>query len=143
MTEDGDGNEVYRVTFAVRLPPYPPGTVVDPEDGDGPVLVRSARRRLKGVRLATGESYEAAFDEGIAPDARRLGTRSDGAETTVVTVEDDHAVQLLDPETYEAKTVPRPDYFEPSAETVRVLKSRAGVHILPDSTAEDDEDGPA
>jgi nonsense-mediated mRNA decay protein 3 len=146
VTEDGDGNEVYRVTFAVRLPPYPPGTVVDPEDGDGPVLVRSARRRLKGVRLATGESYEAAFDEGIAPDARRLGTRSDGAETTVVTVEDDHAVQILDPETYEAKTVPRPDYFDSSAETVRVLKSRAGLHILPGPNGEggeDDEDGPA
>jgi len=143
VTEDGDGNEVYRVTFAVRLPRYPPGTVVDPEDGDGPVLVRSARRRLKGVRLATGESYEAAFEEGIAPDARRLGTRSDGAETTVVTVEDDHAVQLLDPETYEAKTVPRPDYFDPSAETVRVLKSRAGLHILPGSNDADDEDGPA
>jgi nonsense-mediated mRNA decay protein 3 len=139
VTEDGDGNEVYRVTFAVRLPRYPPGTVVDPEDGDGPVLVRSARHRLKGVRLATGASYEAAYDEGIAPDARRLGTRADAVETTVVTVEDDHAVQVLDPETYEAKTIPRPDYFDPSAETVAVLKSRAGLHILPENGSGDDE----
>ncbi|WP_380681268.1 60S ribosomal export protein NMD3 [Salinigranum sp. GCM10025319] len=140
VTEDGDGNEVYRVTFAVRLPRYPPGTVIDPEDGDGPVLVRSARRRLKGVRLATGESYEAAYEEGIAPDARRLGTVDDAEETTVVTVEDDYAVQVLDPETYEAKTVPRPDYFDPAAETVRVLRSRAGVHVLPESS-DDDTDG--
>jgi nonsense-mediated mRNA decay protein 3 len=136
VTEDGDGNEVYRVTFAVRLPPYPPGTVIDPDDGDGPVLVRSARQRLKGVRLTTGEGYEAAYEEGIAPDARRLGTRGDATETTVVAVEDDHAVQVLDPETYGAKTVSRPDYFDPAAETVPVLKSRAGLHILP---ADDDE----
>jgi nonsense-mediated mRNA decay protein 3 len=132
VTEDGDGNEVYRVTFAVRLPPFPPGTVIDPEDGEGPVLVRSAHGRLKGVRLTTGESYEAAFEDGIAPDARRLGTRDDAQETTVVTVEDAHAVQVLDPETYEAKTVPRPDYFDPGAESVPVLRSRAGLHVLPD-----------
>ncbi|TYL39798.1 hypothetical protein CV102_05810 [Natronococcus pandeyae] len=136
VTEDEDGNEVYRVTFAVRLPPYIPGDIIDLEDDEGgPVLVRSARGNLKGTRLTTGERYEAGYEEGNAPDARRLGDRDDAVETTVVTVEDENAVQVLDPETYQAKTVARPDYFDPDAETVPVLKSRAGIHILP----EDDE----
>ena len=139
VTEDGDGNEVYRVTFAVRLPPYPPGTVIDPGDGDGPVLVRSAHDRLKGVRLTTGASYEASFEDGIAPKARRLGTRDDAQETTVVTVEDDHAVQILDPETYESKTVARPSYFAPEAETALVIKSREGLYILPPAGGGDDD----
>jgi len=130
VTEDGDGNEVYRVTYAVRLPEFTPGDVVDPDDGDGPVLVRSVTGNLKGVRLASGESYEEPFDDDS--DANRLATRDDAVETTVVTVEDDHAVQVLDPETYEAKTVPRPDFFDPDAETVPVIKSRAGLHVLPD-----------
>ncbi|MFB6198157.1 MAG: 60S ribosomal export protein NMD3, partial [Halobacteriaceae archaeon] len=52
ITEDEDGEPVYRVTYSVRLPPYAPGTIIDPEDGDGPVLVRSARGNLKGIRLA-------------------------------------------------------------------------------------------
>jgi len=132
VTEDEDGNGVYRVTFAVRLPPYRPGTVIDPEDGDGPVLVRSAQGNLKGVRLTTGDPYEAAFEDGAAPDARRLGTREDAAETTLVAVEDDHAVQVLDPETYEAKTVPRPSYLDVDRDAVPVLRSRAGLHVLPD-----------
>ncbi len=133
VTEDEDGNEVYRVTFAVRLPPYRPGEVIDLRDDDGgPVLVRSARGNLKGIRLTTGERYEASYEEGNAPDARRLGTLEDGDETTVVTVEDDHAIQLLDPETYQATTVARPDYVDPDAETVPVLKSRAGLHVLPE-----------
>jgi nonsense-mediated mRNA decay protein 3 len=135
VTEDSDGNEVYRVTFAVRLPKFTPGDIIDPEDGDGPVLVRSARGNLKGVRLASGDAYEAPYEAGSAPDAHRLGTRGDAVETTVVTVEDDHAVQVLDPETYEAKTVPRPDFFDSDAETVVALKSRAGVHLLPDGDA--------
>jgi len=97
------------------------------------VLVRSVRGNLKGVRLTTGEPYEAAFEEGESPDARLLGTADEATETTVVTVEDEYAIQVLDPETYESKTVSRPSYVDSDADTVSVLKSRAGLHILPDS----------
>ena len=131
VTEDEDGNEVYRVTFTVRLPPYTPGDVIDLDDGDGPVLVTSARGNLKGRRLATGDRYEAEFEEGIDPNARKLGERDDAERTTLVAVEDDHAVQVLDPETYESVTVPRPDYLDPDAEEVPVLRHRSGLHVLP------------
>ena len=133
VTEDGDGNEVYRVTFTVRLPPFTPGDVIDLGDGDGPVLVTSAHGNLKGTRLATGERYEASFEEGIDPDARKIGERGDAAETTLVAVEDAHAVQVLDPETFESKTIPRPSYLDPDAESVPVLKHRGGLHALPDA----------
>jgi len=132
VTEDEDGQEVYRVTFAVRLPEFVPGDVVDLADDDGgPVLVRSVRGNLKGVRVTTGEPYEASYEVGDAPDARTLGTRADAEETTLVAVEDAHAVQVLDPETYASVTVARPSYLDPDAETVPVLKSRAGLHVLP------------
>ncbi|EMA38232.1 60S ribosomal export protein NMD3 [Halobiforma nitratireducens] len=141
VTEDEDGNEVYRVTFAVRLPPYTPGDVIDlADDDEGPVLVRSAHGNLKGIRVTTGERYEASHDEGASPDARKLGEHDDAERTTVVTVEDENAVQVLDPETYQATTVARPDYFDPDAETVPVLKSRAGLHVLPDPEPDADED---
>jgi nonsense-mediated mRNA decay protein 3 len=131
VTEDEDGEAVYRVTYAVRLPRFTPGTVVDPGDGDGPVLVRSASGNLKGVRLTTGDRYEAAHEDGTSPDARRLGSVADAVETAVVAVEDAHAVQVIDPETHAATTVPRPDYLDADAETVPVLKSVAGLHVLP------------
>ena len=131
VTEDEDGNEVYRVTYAVRLPRYSAGELVDFEDGDGPVLVTGARSKLKGVRLATGRRYEVPAED--APEGRRLGSRDDAAETTVVAVEDDHAVQVLDPETYEAKTVPRPDFFDPDAETTPVVRHRNGLHLVPET----------
>ncbi|MDG5777933.1 60S ribosomal export protein NMD3 [Haloarculaceae archaeon H-GB2-1] len=132
VTEDEDGNGVYRVTYAVRLPRYRPGEVIDPEGDEGPVLVRSVRGNLKGIRVRTGEDYEASFEDGDAPEATRLGTREDAERATLVTVEDDHAVQVLDPETFEAKTVPRPDYMDAEADEVPVLKSREGLHVLPD-----------
>ncbi|WP_121820949.1 60S ribosomal export protein NMD3 [Halostella salina] len=138
VTEDEDGEEVYRVTFAVRLPPFTPGDVIDPEDGDGPVLVRSVQGNLKGRRLASGDQYEASFEDGDAPAARTLGTVDDAAETTLVAVEDEHAVQVLDPETYESKTVARPDYLDPDADAVPVLKHRNGLHVLPEDAVADD-----
>jgi nonsense-mediated mRNA decay protein 3 len=50
-------------------------------------------------------------------------------------------VQVLDPETFESKTVPRPDYFDPDADTVPVLKSNVGLHVLPARDGDGDEDG--
>jgi len=146
ITEDGDGNRVYRVTFLARLPPYTPGDVVDPEDGDGPVVVTSAHGRLKGIRLATGDRYEASHEDGIDPDVRRLGSREDATETTLVAIEDDRAIQVLDPETYEAVTVPWPDYLSldgaDDRDTVRVVKTRAGVHVVPDEGGTDQNGAP-
>lgn len=126
VTEDEDGDAVYRVTYAVRLPRFRPGEVIDTEGG--PVLVTSVTGNLKGTRLTTGEPFEADWDVR----AERVGSVEDAEETTLVSIEDDHAVQILDPETYEATTVPRPAYLDPEVGTVRVLKSRAGLHILPD-----------
>jgi nonsense-mediated mRNA decay protein 3 len=106
--------------------------VIDPEDGDGPVLVTGVGERLAGTRLTTGEAYETGRDDGDAPAATKLGTAADASETTLVAVEDDHAVQVLDPETYETKSVPRPAYLDPDAETVSVLRSRIGLYVLPE-----------
>lgn len=127
VTEDEDGNKLYRVTFAIRLPKYRVGDVILPDD-DGPVLVTNIHTRLTGRRLTTGDPYEAA----ATVSARQIGHAEDATETTLVTVEDDHAVQVLDPETYRAKTIPRPVYLDSNAEMVPVLKTRHGLYVLPE-----------
>ncbi|WP_135305236.1 60S ribosomal export protein NMD3 [Haloarcula amylovorans] len=139
ITEDEDGQKLYRMSYAVRLPKYQRGEVIDPEDGGGPVLVRSIQGNLKGTRLVTGEDYEASFEESEAPDATRLGFREDGEPTTLVAVEDENAVQVLDPDTFESKTVPRPEYLDTDADEVPVIKSRAGLHVLPEDDESEDE----
>lgn len=138
ITEDEDGQEVYRVTYAVRLPPFIPGDVILPDGDSAPVLVKSAHGNLKGTRLTTGDHYESTYEEGDSPDAEKLGHVDDAAETAVVTIEDDHAVQVLDPETYRAETVSRPDYMDADADTVRVFKSHAGLHVVPEDAGSDE-----
>jgi nonsense-mediated mRNA decay protein 3 len=130
VTEDADGNEVYRVTYAIHLPPYRPGEVIDPGDDDGPVLVRSADAMVTGTRLATGDDYDEPIDD--ATGAERLGTREDAEETALVAIEDDRAARVLDPETAATVTVPRPTYLDPEARTVPVLKHGEAIHVLPE-----------
>ncbi|WP_435155687.1 60S ribosomal export protein NMD3 [Haladaptatus sp. DFWS20] len=132
VTEDEDGNEVYRVTYAIRLPPFTHGDIIDPDDDEGPVLVRSVRGNLKGIRITTGEQYESQFEDGDAPDAKKLGHIDDAEETTLVAVEDEHAVQVLDPETFQTKTIARPSYMDDDADTIPVFKSRSGLYVVPD-----------
>lgn len=140
ITEDSDGNEVYRVTYSIRLPRYKPGDVIDPEDGDGPVLVRTVGGAVTGVRLRTGDPFQT--DDDLA-DATRIGTVADATDVTVVTVEDDHAVQVLDPETYEATTVPNPEFFDGEAftegETTPALKTLDELFLLPAADVADAE----
>ena len=133
VTEDSDGNEVYRVTFVARLPKYTAGDVVDPNDGDGPVLVTSTHNKLSGTRLATGDPYAISGQNGEFPAVERVGHHRDAVETTVVAVEDEHSIQLLDPETYEAKTVARPEFVDAKKEMLPVLKDGTELYIVPEA----------
>ena len=131
VTEDADGNEVYRVTFVARLPEHTAGDVVDPGDGDGPVLVTSTHNNLTGRRLTTGESYTVNLERDDAA-VDPIGRHSDAVETTVVTVEDENAIQVLDPDSYEATTVARPEFVASDADTVPVLKHRGDLFVVPE-----------
>ena len=131
VTEDADGNEVYRVTYAVRLPAFRPGDVIAVPDVTGPVLVQSVQSNLKGVALKTGDPFERSFDDGTVPGATKLGSRADAATTTVVAVLDENAVQVLDPATSETETVSRPSYFDPADRSVEVFRADQELYVLP------------
>ena len=127
VTEDEEGEGVYRVAFSVRLPRFRRGELIDPNDDGGPVVVRSGDDGVRGYRLATGDPV--ALEAEAVADADRLGTVDDLAETTVVAIEDEHAVQVLDPETYETVSVRRPPDWEPT-DTVPVVKHEGAVYVV-------------
>ena len=143
VTEDGDGNEVYRMAYAVRLPPFRPGDVIDVATDDpgerDPVIVESVRGKLKGTHLRTGDRYEANAEDGDAPDATVIGSAEDRTAATLVAIEDEHAIQVLDPETYETRTVRRPEGVDRGAETVDVVKTDGTVYPLPTDSSHSEE----
>lgn len=126
LVGEKDGEELYRVTYAVSLPEFVPGDVVE-VDGT-PVLVTHNDGVLKGFDLRTGDR-RSFYD--ASPD--RLGRAEDAEPTTVVSLSGDgEEVQLLDPETYETVTVERPSFLEPTqGEEVGVLSTPEGVFPVP------------
>ncbi|MFP4530789.1 MAG: 60S ribosomal export protein NMD3 [Halodesulfurarchaeum sp.] len=131
VTEDRDGNEVYRVTYAVRLPAFRPGDIIEAPGAEGPVLVQGVRGNLKGVDIKTGEPFETNFEDGTVSGATKIGSRAEAMETAVVSVPDEHAVQVLDPETSATRTVARPVYFDPDVATVEVFRTAESLYVLP------------
>lgn len=130
VTEDSDGNEVYRVNYAVRLPRFVAGDIIDPADENGPVVVESTRTNLKGTRLTTGEP----FDVPGATDTtgmKRVGSMDEKQSTTLVAVEDEYAIQVLDPDTYQSVSIPNPSFVDETSETIAVVKISQGVFAVP------------
>ncbi|MFB6193517.1 MAG: 60S ribosomal export protein NMD3 [Halobaculum sp.] len=140
VTEDEDGNEVHRVTYAVRLPRFRAGDVIDPDDavpdlpGDGPVVIESVGGAVSGRRLASGEPFRTDADLSAAT---RHGHRGDARRTPVVAVEDAHALQVLDPDSYETVSVPHPDFFDAAGfragdvEEVLVVRADGQLYLVP------------
>ncbi len=131
VTEDEEGEEVYRVAFAVRLPKFRPGDVIALADGRA-VLVEGD---VRGRALAGGDPV--VIEGEVADGAERVALLSDVTETTLVTVEDEHAIQVLDPDTAAAVTIPRPGDLALDGDTVPVLKTRLGLHAIPSSVIEE------
>lgn len=127
VTTDGDGREVYRVTFTLRLGPYRRGDILATDTGVA--LVESGTAGLQLLDLETGERTTVDAD---SLDAQRVSTRDDAEPVTVIAPLDDRAVQVLHPDTYEAVTVAYYDEVDVEAETVDAVVVEGRVYLLPD-----------
>ena len=127
VTEDADGEGVYRVAYAVRLPRFVRGDLVTSRETRGPVVVLGANEAIRGRELATGE--EVSIDDSTELTA--VGDLDDVRETTLVTVEDAHSMQVLDPDSHAAVTIPRPVDAHDVPGTVHVVRSNAELFYVP------------
>lgn len=126
VTEDEEGEGVYRVAYAIRLPEFQPGDIIR-TDTDTVLVLGDVR----GRRLATGE--EVSIDDDRKAAATRIGSAEDVIETTLVTVEDENAIQVLDPETAAAVTISRPPDLDVDRQTVPTFKTETGLYAIPDA----------
>lgn len=118
-----DGEEVYRVTYAVHLPRFVEGDIVV-VDGST-VVVEKCDGDVWGVDLGTGDRGR------YAGDARKVGEIDNAGTTTIVSVGEGE-VQVLDPETYETVTLQRPRYLDADqGDDVDAVTTEEGLYLLP------------
>jgi len=103
-----DGEDLYRVTCAVRLPEFVRGDVVSML---GRVIeVTHQDKQIHGTDLSDG--VKASFDAAVP--AVRLGSRAGAVTAVLVAIEKD-TVQVLDPETYETVLLKAPAFLHAEA----------------------------
>lgn len=126
-----EGEDVYRVAYAVRLPRYRQGDIIELDDH---VLeVKAVGKRVRAIDLRTGADYTGSPDE--LEDARKISERSRAEQAVVVYVED-NTIQILDPETYQTVEMLRPSFFMArEGEEVPAVHTPRGLFLLPEVPA--------
>jgi nonsense-mediated mRNA decay protein 3 len=128
LTGRRDGKDVYRVTFVLRLPEFPIGTIILSQQRIFEISTTTSTKNA--VDLETG--HRTALNAEELRTAELVGTRRDAKRTVLVAIDADE-VHLLDPETYVTLTIKKPPYVskEDEGKEVKVVKTQEGIFILP------------
>ncbi len=122
-----NGVDLYRITYALRLPEFVRGDIVN---ADGTVIeVQGCGKHVSGIDLETGKRFMENFNDLM--DVKKLGRREDAVPAVLVAVEKG-TIQVLDPHTYETITVKRPEFLnvQPGNE-IKIVKTAKGIFVLP------------
>ena len=121
-----NGKDVYRVTFAVRLPKYKTGDFVR-INGRVFMIKTVSKSKITGIDLEN--HAEIFFKPGELENAKILPSL---IEDAVLVSESEKELQILDPENYKTITLMKPKYFK-AKETVRILRYRDDIFLVPEA----------
>jgi nonsense-mediated mRNA decay protein 3 len=121
-----DGKNLYRVTFAVRLPEFRPGDVI--RFREKVIQIKSSGKKVNGIYLEDGSRFLSNPEE--LKSAEKIASIGDAVLTVLVSIEE-NAILVLDPETYETVAVKKPISFNAEAGSeIPVLKTAYGIFAL-------------
>lgn len=122
-----EGKDIYRVSFAVRLPEFMVGDIISL--GDLIIDITSTGKRIVGRNLKTGARFNSDMKDVIG--AELLCHRSD-AKNTVLTMVQNDEIQVLDPDSYEPVILPRPAFLNAKGgDEISVIKTHKCILVLP------------
>jgi nonsense-mediated mRNA decay protein 3 len=121
-----DGKNVYRVTFAMRLPEFRPGDVI--RFRGRIIQIRSSGKKVHGISLEDGSRFISTPEE--IKGAEKIANTGDAVLTVLVSIEE-NAILVLDPDTYETVAIKKPIFFNAEAGSeIPVLKTEYGIFAL-------------
>jgi len=125
-----DGQNIYRMTYSVRIPPYNLGDFIEVEEqiyrvkklkgNTGKVILRDIKSGKK-IRM----------DDKQLEDAEVLGGK-ELIMSAVIVSKTDEEMKLLDPKSYETVTVLKPKDFSTDKKEVEVIKVKGHLYIIED-----------
>jgi nonsense-mediated mRNA decay protein 3 len=122
-----NGVDLYRITFALRLPEFVRGDIISVDDTV--IEVQRCGKHMTGIDLETGKRFIENFNDLM--EVKKLSRRQD-AVSAVLVADEGKTIQVLDPYTYETVTVKRPEFLgvEPGNE-IKIIKTVKGIFVVP------------
>ncbi|MCZ7392181.1 MAG: 60S ribosomal export protein NMD3 [Candidatus Methanoperedens sp.] len=122
-----NGEDLYRITFALRLPEFVRGDIISVDDRV--IEVQSCGKHVSGIDLETGRRFIENFNDLL--QVRKLSRRQD-AVSAVLIADEGKTIQVMDPDTYETVTLKRPEFLstEPGNE-IKIVKTAKGIYVVP------------
>lgn len=125
-----DGQNVYRMTYSVRLPPYKRGDFI--EYGGEIYRIRGLKGGNKPVAVFNIEKNRSTTIDKKKLEEADIYGKEGLIKKAVVVSEEKKEIKVLDPDTYETKTLLKPEGFSSEKEEVRIVKIKERLFILPD-----------
>lgn len=122
-----NGEDLYRITYALRLPEFIRGDIISVDDKVIEVL--SCGKHVSGIDLETGKKFMENFNDLM--QVKKLSRRSD-AVSAILVADEGRTIQVMDPETYVSVNLKRPEFLsaEPGTE-VKIIKTPKGLFVMP------------
>ncbi len=121
-----DGHDIYRVTYLVRMPPYRLRDIVIIDSR--PYLVTSmgpVSAKLRDLR----SNEPTVVQNSDLRQVRVVGTKEDMVDS-VVLMETDRELQLLDPVTLRTVEIKKPRSFARKGDTVKVFRYEGEMYLI-------------
>jgi nonsense-mediated mRNA decay protein 3 len=124
-----NGEDLYRITFALRLPEFVRGDIISVDDKV--IEVQSCGKHVSGIDLETGKRFMENFNDLI--QVKKLARRSDVASAVLIS-DEGRTIQVMDPETFQSVILKRPEFLnvEPGNE-IKIIKTTKGIFVMPDT----------
>ncbi len=122
-----NGEDLYRITFALRLPEFVRGDIISVDNKVIEVL--SCGKHVSGLDLETGKRFIENFDDLM--DIRKLGRIADMAQAVYV-ADEGRTIQVMDPVTYESVTIKKPEFLNARpGDNINIIKTSKGIYMVP------------
>lgn len=122
-----NGEDLYRITFALRLPEFVRGDIISVDDKV--IEVQGCGKHVSGIDLETGKRFMENFNDLM--EVKKLCMRED-AVSAVLVADEGKTIQVMDPETYETVTIKRPEFLSVEAgNEIKIVKTAKGIFVVP------------
>lgn len=131
-----DGQEVHRVTYAVRLPPFEVGDVT--KIGEKLVGITGMGNIITGINLENGKQYKRNWKYIKDMEIEKIGEKNNIKKGTISLVSSKE-VQVVEPWNYENISLEKPDFIQKQDEgtDVSMLRTNKKILLLPQKFLKD------